>query len=65
MEEYESEESMTTTKASVEDVEGTTCPRIRGRRRDLQRHDDKPKDLATTTEASTEEDDPEDLKKMM
>ena len=42
-----------------EDVEGMTCPRIRGRRPRLHHRNDRPEKLATMTEASVEEDEPE------
>ena len=47
----------TTLEASEEDIEGTTRPRIWGRRRRLPICNDMPEELATTTEASSEDDD--------
>ena len=43
-------------------VEGMTRPRIRGRQLRLWSCDDRPEELSTTTEASEEKNDPEELR---
>ena len=51
VEEDDPEDSTTTTEATAEVVEGTTCLRIQGLQRGMRRRNDRPEELATMKEA--------------
>ena len=62
VEEGDPKDLTTTPEASMDYVEGMTRPRIRGRQLRLWSCDDRPEELSTTTEASEEKNDPEELR---